>query len=63
MKRIIPIFTFAILFSVSCVNMLDREPSDQIASGNMWTTEDLADKGMAGLYKAFYVDKAVDRVC
>ena len=60
MKRIIPIFTFAILFSVSCVNMLDREPSDQIASGNMWTTEDLADKGMAGLYKAFYVDKASD---
>lgn len=39
---------------ISCTDMLDIAPEDQIASGNMWTTESLADKGMAGLYFPFY---------
>lgn len=38
----------------SCTDMLDIAPTNQIASSNMWTTESLADKGMAGLYKNFY---------
>ena len=38
----------------SCTDMLDIAPTNQIASANMWTTESLADKGMAGLYKNFY---------
>lgn len=39
---------------VSCTGMLDVSPDNQLASSNMWTTEGLADKGMAGLYKNFY---------
>ena len=50
------IFAFALLPLVSCADMLDVAPSDQIASANMWTTESLADKGMAGLYDNFYRD-------
>lgn len=44
----------AILLTVSCKDMLNIAPTDQIASENMWTTESLADKGMAGLYVNFY---------
>ncbi len=54
MKKIIFILSLAALSFISCVDMLDTAPSNQIASGNMWTTEQLADKGMAGLYRAFY---------
>ncbi len=43
---------------VSCVDMLDLSPSNQIASAEMWTSETLADKGMAGLYENFYKDPA-----
>lgn len=39
---------------VSCVDMLNLAPENQIASETMWTTESLCDKGMAGLYKNFY---------
>ncbi len=42
---------FALL---SCRDMLNISPDNQIASGNMWTDESLADKGMAGLYRNFY---------
>ena len=38
----------------SGLDILDVAPEDQIASENMWTTEELADKGMAGLYFPFY---------
>lgn len=38
----------------SCKDMLNVAPENQIASANMWTTESLADKGMAGLYRNFY---------
>lgn len=40
----------------ACTDMLDIAPANQIASANMWTTESLADKGMAGLYENFYRD-------
>ena len=42
------------LAATSCMDILDVAPEDQIASENMWTTEELADKGMAGLYYPFY---------
>ena len=42
------------LAATSCMDILDVAPEDQIASENMWTTEELADKGMAGLYFPFY---------
>lgn len=47
---------FAALSLVSCADMLDISPANQFASANMWTSESLADKGMAGLYSNFYRD-------
>ena len=49
MKKIITILSVALL-TVSCNDLLDVAPDNQIASENMWTTEELADKGMNGLY-------------
>lgn len=56
MKKINNIFLalFIVLALTSCEGLLDQSPTNQIASGNMWTTETLADKGMAGLYRPFY---------
>lgn len=48
------ILSFVSLSLLACKDMLDVYPTNQIASGNMWTTESLADKGMAGLYVNFY---------
>ena len=44
----------ALMSAVSCADMLNTAPSDQIASGNMWTTPELAAKGMNGLYETFF---------
>ncbi len=56
MKKIfLLIAPFALMIALSsCVDMLDTAPSNQIASGNMWTTEALCDAGVNGLYKNFY---------
>ena len=51
-KSLIAGITVFSLFS--CKDMLNTSPENQLASGNMWTTESLADKGMAGLYRNFY---------
>ena len=51
-KYVTVILSFVCL--LSCRDMLDVYPTNQIASGNMWTNESLADKGMAGLYVNFY---------
>ena len=40
--------------SAACADMLDTAPSNQISSGNMWTTPELAQKGMNGIYETFY---------
>lgn len=53
MKKIISILITILVFT-SCNDILDVAPDNQIASENMWTTESLADKGMAGLYYPFY---------
>lgn len=57
MKKII-CFTIAafgaMLTAASCTDLLNTAPTDQVASGNMWTTPDLALKGMNGLYETFY---------
>ena len=53
MKRYIIIIASA-LCAAGCADMLNTAPDNQIASGNMWTTEALADKGMVGLYSALY---------
>ncbi len=56
MKRIIYtlIIAAAALSAAGCQDLLNTSPSDQISSGNMWTTPDLALKGMNGLYETFY---------
>ena len=40
MKKILMILTMA-LAATSCMDILDVAPEDQIASENMWTTEEL----------------------
>lgn len=42
------------LFLSGCQGFLDTAPYNQIASGNMWTSPDLADKGINGIYRALY---------
>lgn len=56
MKRIFNIIItgVALLSTVSCADMLNTAPADQIASGNMWTSPELAAKGMNGLYETFF---------
>ena len=50
MKKVI-IFCLTICSILQgCTYMLDTTPYDQIATGNMWTSEELADKGVAGIY-------------
>ncbi len=53
MKKTI-IILIAAAFAASCTGMLDQAPANQIGSAQMWTTESLADKGIAGLYVNFY---------
>lgn len=53
MKKLIAI-VFWLIAAWSCVDMLDTTPYDSIASGSMWTTEDLADKGIAGIFDVLY---------
>ncbi len=55
MKRIFTIIISAALLS-SCADMLNTAPADQIATVNMWTSESLAEQGIAGLYRNFYFD-------
>ncbi|MDR2627783.1 MAG: RagB/SusD family nutrient uptake outer membrane protein, partial [Dysgonamonadaceae bacterium] len=59
MKKTFIISALAIVFS-SCLDMLNISPENEIGTENMWTTEDLADKGMAGLYFPFYSDQLND---
>lgn len=61
MKNKLYVLISVALAAVSCADMLDVHPENQIASANMWTTESLADKGMAGLYVNFYKTK-LDRI-
>jgi hypothetical protein len=36
--------------STSCTGILDMSPHNQVSGSNMWTTEELVDKGVIGLY-------------
>lgn len=59
MKKIINTLILTLLvLTTSCTdNLLDTVPSDSVASGLMWTSEELADKGMIGLYYPLYQDQ------
>ena len=54
MKKLICLFALgsSIAFN-SCVD-LDLTPHNQISSGSMWTSPELALSGMNGLYDEFY---------
>ncbi len=52
MKKYLTIIMSVVILA-SCSNFLDTYPADQMSSESMWTTESLADQGMAGLYKIF----------
>ena len=61
MKKILSL-AFCVLGLTSCLDMMNIAPTDQIASENMWTTESLTEKGMAGLYVNFYNNNDITRI-
>ena len=60
MKQIIFISLLCVC-AISCID-LDTKSTAAIGSAQMWTTEDLADAGVAGIYKVFYHNSAVTTV-
>ncbi len=53
MKKVFYILTTAIGMLTgfsACTDILDTAPFNQVASSTMWTTENLADMGVAGIY-------------
>ncbi len=52
MKKILYILTSALLLNAmsSCTGMLDTVPTNTVTSGTMWTTENLVDQGVIGVY-------------
>lgn len=55
--RNIVLLPILVLTAVSCRDYLDTYPVDKIASTNMWTSPDLAAKGINGLYETFHNTK------
>jgi hypothetical protein len=53
MKKIYYFYTLtalALCLLYSCTSILDTAPGNQISSGTMWTSEELADQGVIGVY-------------
>ncbi|MDR1884512.1 MAG: RagB/SusD family nutrient uptake outer membrane protein [Prevotella sp.] len=52
MKKIICVFATVLLMlsGGACTDLLDTAPYNQLASGNMWTSESLVEQGVAGVY-------------
>jgi hypothetical protein len=50
MKKYIIIIFIALCGFVSCTDLLDTKPYHQVATQSMWTTENLTDMGVAGIY-------------
>lgn len=42
------------LLFTGCEGFLDTAPYDSIGTGNMWTSVELAEKGVNGIYRVFY---------
>lgn len=62
MKRINYLLSAIVLLSISSCqdDFLDRSPYGSISSGNMWTTENLTDMGVAGVYNILRVGLTYD---
>ncbi|MCI2082996.1 MAG: RagB/SusD family nutrient uptake outer membrane protein [Bacteroidales bacterium] len=56
-NHIIISIAIATLVLSSCSGFLDTTPTDAISTSSMWTSEDKADAGMAGLYYPLYKTK------
>lgn len=50
MKKLYILFSLAVCLSGCQNDLLDTFPYDQASGGNMWTTENLADQGVVGIY-------------
>ncbi len=52
MKKIIYILVSALILNAvsSCTSILDTAPTNSVTSGTMWTTENLVDQGVIGVY-------------
>jgi hypothetical protein len=49
-KHIMAVVLAALCGFASCTSLLDTKPYHQVATQNMWTTENLTDMGIAGIY-------------
>ncbi|MDR0700420.1 MAG: RagB/SusD family nutrient uptake outer membrane protein [Tannerella sp.] len=50
-KIILSVFAVSMILFTGCrENLMDLSPYSSVSSGNMWTTENLADQGVIGIY-------------
>lgn len=56
MKKIIFSLILSSVLMVGCTDFLDTAPHNEIATGNMWESENLAQQGINGIYRIFYND-------
>lgn len=57
MKKILIIPAFLLLTLVACrKNLLNTTPYSQLATANMWTSDNLTDQGVNGIYNALRLD-------
>lgn len=54
MKKYLIPFSASLLMLSSCADLLDTAPTNAISTTTMWTSEEKADAGMAGLYYPLY---------
>lgn len=57
-KKIIWLVAVIVMLAACRKDLLDTSPYGSIASGNMWTTENLADMGVIGVYNVLRYDYA-----
>lgn len=56
MKKILFSLILSGVLMVGCTDFLDTAPYNQIATGNMWENESLAQQGINGIYRILYSD-------
>ena len=57
LKNIAIVFASTALFSACQSDLLDLNPTGSIGSGNMWTTENLVDMGVTGIYQTLTLEQ------
>ena len=56
MKKILFSLILSGVLMVGCTDFLDTAPYNEIATGNMWENESLAQQGINGIYRILYSD-------